>query len=128
MMNKSVNGDTFLFLDIENNDEIIVTLYLPQNQNNIVGTQFRIGFDNTKLSFDKIEYSNTQIQNFQTTRGDYINFGSVSTNGSNNLNNGIEYKIYFKPNTKMDSILGLVSLIKTEIIDSNGINLEIKVK
>ena len=40
----------------------------------------------------------------------------------------MEYKIYFKPNQSMESILGLVSLTKKEVINSNGINVEMIVK
>jgi len=128
MKSRSVEQQTNLLLDIQNGDEIIVTLTLPQNVKDIVGTQFRLGFDDTRVSFGRIEYSNTQIQNFQTTRNDYLNFGSISTDGSNNLNGGMEYKIYFKPNQPMKSILGLVSLTRKEVINSNGINVEMIVK
>jgi hypothetical protein len=128
MKSRSVEQQTNLLLDIQNGDEIVVTLTLPQNVKDIVGTQFRLGFDTTRVSFDRIEYSNTQIQNFQTTRSDYLNFGSISTDGSNNLNSGMEYQIYFKPNQPMESILGLVSLTRKEVINSNGINVEMIVK
>ena len=120
MKSRSVEQQTNLLLDIQNGDEIVVTLTLPQNVKDIIGTQFRLGFDNTRVSFDRIEYSNTQIQNFKTTRADYINFGSISTDGSKDLNSGVEYKIYFKPNIKMDSILGLVVLTKSEFVTSDG--------
>ena len=124
MKSRSVEQQTNLLLDIQNGDEIIVTLTLPQNMKDIVGTQFRLGFDNTRVSFDRIEYSNTQIQNFQTTRSDYLNFGSISTDGSTNLNGGMEYKIYFKPSQSLESILGLISLIRKEIINKSGVNIE----
>jgi len=128
MKSRSVEQQTNLILDIQNGGEIIVTLTLPQNVKDIIGTQFRLGFDNTRVSFDRIEYSNTQIQNFQTLRNDYLNFGSISTDGLNNLNGGMEYKIYFKPNQSLESILGLVSLTRKEVINSNGINVEMIVK
>ena len=128
MKSRSAEQQNTLLLDVENGDEIVVTLTLPQNVKDIIGTQFRLGFDNTRISFDRIEYSNTQIQNFQTTRSDYLNFGSISTDGSNNLNGGMEYKIYFKPNQSMESILGLISLTRKEVINSNGINVEMIVK
>ena len=128
MKSRSVEQQTNLILDIQNGDEIVVTLTLPQNVKDIIGTQFRLAFDDTRVSFDRIEYSNGQIQNFQTTRSDYLNFGSISTDGSNNLNGGMEYKIYFKPNQPMESILGLVSLTRKEVINSNGINVEMIVK
>lgn len=119
---------THLLLDIQNENEILVKLTLPQNGKNIIGTQFRLSFDNTRVSFDRIEYSNNQMQNFKTLRNEYINFGSLSTDGSTNLNNGVEYKLYFKPLTDEETILGVVSLIKQEIIDVNNQNLIMGVK
>ena len=128
LKSRSVEQQTNLLLDIQNGDEIIVTLTLPQNVKDIVGTQFRLGFDNTRVLFDRIEYSNTQIQNFQTTRSDYLNFGSISTDGSNNLNGGMEYKIYFKPNQPMESILGLVSVTKSELVTKDNQQIGVKIK
>ena len=120
--------ESYIEFDIQNGEEILVTLKIPSNQKNIVGTQFRLVFDNTRLSFDRIEQSNTQIQNFSSVRTNYVNFGSISTDGSNNLNNGMEYKIYFKPNNSMKSILGLITLLKNEMIDVGGSNVEMIVK
>ena len=117
-----------VILEIDNKDEIIVTLTIPENSLNLVGTQFRVGYDNSKLKFSRVEYSSSNFQNFQSTRSDYINIGSILTNGSQTLNQGISYKLYFKPNMKLESTLGLLSILKTEAIDSTGENLEIIVK
>ena len=128
MTSKSDNNETQMILDIDNGDEIVVTLTLPENQKNIVGTQFRLGFDSGIVSFKGIEYSDSQIQNFQTTRSDYINFGSISTDGSRTLNGGVIYKLHFKPTNKMDSILGVITLTKKEFINKEGSNIHIIVR
>jgi hypothetical protein len=85
-------------------------------------------FDDSRLSFDKIEYSDEQINNFNSTRTNYINLGSISTDGSQNLNRGIEYKVYFKTNQDLESILGLVYLQKVELVTQEGIQIESIVK
>jgi hypothetical protein len=105
-----------------------VSILLPNNTKGITGSQFRIGFDNTRLSFDKVEYSKEIIDNFSALRSNYINVGSVSINGKGNLNEGIEYKIYFKSNQTLDSILGLVSLQKVELLSQEGIQIQSIVK
>jgi len=127
-LSRSVDQQTNILLDVENNNGIIVSLTLPQNTKNITGAQFRVMFDNTILTFDKIEYSNQQITNFDSQRTDYINLGSISTDGSQNLNGGMEYKVYFKTNQDLQSILGLVSIQKVELVSQEGIQIESIVK
>ena len=111
-------------LNIEKvDDKIVVTLQIPENGQNIVGSEFRVAYDNQRVSFDKVE-TNSSLQNFDTKRSDYIKLGSISTDGSKNLNGGVEYKIYFSPQQNFDSILGLVSVIKSELVTNEGIQIE----
>jgi hypothetical protein len=120
---------TELHLDVEKqNENVVVTISVPINTKNITGSQFRVMFDNSRLSFDKIEYSDEQINNFNSTRTNYINLGSISTDGSQNLNRGIEYKVHFKTNQDLESILGLVYLQKVELVTQEGIQIESIVK
>jgi hypothetical protein len=58
--------------------------------------------------------------NFNTVRSTYIKMGSVSTQDNTSLNTGATYKLFFKNKLKLDNTLGLISIIKTELIDSNG--------
>ena len=68
------------------------------------------------------------MNSFDAERSSYVKVGSISTDGSITLNNGVEYKIYFKPIQSFDSTLGLVSVKKSEVVDKNAdiINVIIK--
>jgi len=128
--NSSTQSDTLLEvdLDIEKTEEhIIITLDLPQNNFNLVGSEFRIGFDNERVEYDRLE-TNTTMNSFDAKRSSYIKIGSISTDGSQTLNNGIQYKIYFKPIQSFDSTLGLVSVKKSEVVDKNANTIDVIIK
>ena len=109
-----------VLLDIsKEEDKFVVTLDVPQNNHNIVGSEFRIGYDNSRVEFYKIENS-SNLQSFSAERTNYIKLGSISTDGSQNLNGGVRYKIYFSPQQTFDSILGLLSVTKSELVKQNG--------
>ena len=115
-------------LNIEKTEEhIIVTLDLPQNNFNLVGSEFRIGFDNERLEYDKLE-TTTTMNTFDAKRETYLKIGSISVDGSQNLNGGVEYKIYFKPLQTFDSTLGLVSVKKSEVVDGNAKQIGVIIK
>ena len=117
-----------ILLDIsKEEDKIVVTLDLPQNNYNIVGSEFRVRFDNQKVSYDRME-TTSNLNNFDVERSDYIKIGSISTDGSLNLNGGVEYKIYFTPQQTFESILGMVSVTKAELVQKDGTILGVKVK
>ena len=108
-------------------DKFVVTLDVPQNNHNIVGSEFRIGYDNTKVEFDRIE-TTSNLQSFSAERTNYIKLGSISTDGSQNLNGGVQYKIYFSPQQTFESILGLLSVTKSELVKQNGGGIYHKIK
>jgi hypothetical protein len=117
-----------VLLDIsKEEDKIIVTLDLPENNFNLVGSEFRIGFDNTRLEYDKLE-TNSTMNTFDAKRETYLKIGSISTDGSQNLNSGVQYKIYFKSTQSFDSTLGLVSVKKSEVVDSNAKQIGVIIK
>ena len=128
--NSSTQNNTSLEVDLDiekTNENIIVTLCIPENNFNIIGSEFRVGFDDTRVTYDKVE-TNSTLQNFNAERTNYIKFGSISTDGSQNLNGGVEYKIYFSPQQNFDSILGLVSILKSELVTNNGTIIESIIK
>ena len=115
-------------LDIEKTEEhIIITLDLPENNFNLVGSEFRIGFDNERVEYDKLE-TTTMMNSFDAERSSYIKIGSISTDGSITLNGGVQYKIYFKPIQSFDSTLGLVSVKKSEVVDVNANTINVIIK
>ena len=120
--NSSTQKDNSLEVNLETektDENVIVTLTIPQNTHNIVGSEFRIGYDNTRVQYEKLE-TNSSLTNFDATRESYIKVGSISTDGSQNLNGGVYYKIYFKPTQTIRSVLGLVSVLKSEVVDGNA--------
>ena len=108
-------------------EEIVVTLNLPQNSKEIVGTEFRIGYDSSRVTFDRIE-NGSDLQSFSAKRSTYIKLGSISSDGSQNLNGGTEYKIYFKETNNLTSFLGLVSVLKSELVKKDGTQIGVIVK
>ena len=125
----SKSSDTIeVDLDIQKiEDEIVVTLNLPQNSKGVVGTEFRVGYDGDRVTFDRIESEST-LQSFSAVRSSYIKLGSISTDGSQNLNGGTEYKIYFKEANDLTSFLGLVSVTKSELVGKSGEQIGVIVK
>ena len=117
-----------ILLDIsKEEDKFVVTLNVPQNNHNIVGSEFRIGYDNTRVEFDRIE-TTSNLQSFSAERTNYIKLGSISTDGSQNLNGGVQYKIYFSPQQTFESTLGLLSVLKSELVKQNGGGIDHKIK
>ena len=117
-----------ILLDIsKEEDKFVVTLDVPQNNYNIVGSEFRIGYDNTRVEFDRIE-TTSNLQSFSAERTNYIKLGSISTDGSQNLNGGVQYKIYFSPQQNFESTLGLLSVLKSELVKQNGDGIGHKIK
>jgi hypothetical protein len=128
--NSSTQNNTSLEvdLDIEKTEEhIIITLDLPENNFNLVGSEFRIGFDNERVEYDKLE-TNTMMNSFDAKRSSYVKIGSISTDGSLTLNSGVQYKIYFKPIQSFESTLGLVSVKKSEVVDVNANTINVIIK
>ena len=125
----SKSNDTIeVDLDIQKiEDEIVVTLNLPQNSKGVVGTEFRVGYDGDRVTFDRIESEST-LQSFSAVRSSYIKLGSISTDGSQNLNGGTEYKIYFKEANDLTSFLGLVSVTKSELVGKSGEQIGVIIK
>ena len=125
---KSIQNVFEVDLDIQKiEDEIVVTLTVPENTKNITGSEFRVGYDNSRVIFDRIE-NGSELQSFSARRSTYVKFGSLSSDGSQNLNGGTEYKIYFKETNNLDSFLGLVSVLKVELVKKDGTQIGVIVK
>lgn len=120
MFSKNGNDTNTMILDVvKENDILKVTLEIPQNQNNITGTQFKVNYDESRLEFQDSNYSST-ISSFTSNRSGYVNIGSFSADGSTNLNSGITYTLNFKLKSDLHSTLGLVSLGFSELVDKDG--------
>jgi hypothetical protein len=109
-------------------DKVIVTISVDPLQQEVVGTQFQLNYDNTKLKFERVEFvANSNAMNYGTNRGNFISIGSLITNGNGVLDKNTEYKVLFTPIGSINSILGLTSVSTTDAVNKDGKQLKVKV-
>jgi hypothetical protein len=108
--------------------KVVVTLTLDPLQQDVVGTQFQVNYDNTRLKFEKVEFiTKGNPTNFATNRGSFITLGSLITDGATTLDKTTEYKIIFNPVNTITDILGLTSISTTDAVNKEGKQLKIKI-
>jgi hypothetical protein len=109
-------------------DSVTAYITIDPLQQELVGTQFQLNYDNSLLKFSSVSYKTKgSPTNYGTDRGDYINLGSLITDGGI-LDNTTEYKISFKPQTKLDNVLGLISVRFMDAVNKNGRTLKVIMK
>lgn len=109
-------------------DSIYAYITLDPLAQNVVGTQFQLNYDNSVLKFKGIQFTtNGSPTNYASDKGDYINLGSLVSDGSTSLDKTTTYKISFSSNTKLDNILGLISIGSTDAVNKDGKTLKIKI-
>jgi hypothetical protein len=104
--------------------KVIVTITLDPLEQNLVGAQFHLNYDNSVLQFEKIE-CNAKATNFGSDNSSYINLGSLITSGLTTLDKTTEYKIIFVPKIGINGILGLTSISVTDAVNQKGIQLKV---
>jgi hypothetical protein len=110
------------------NDKIVVNITIDPLQQELVGTQFQLNYDNTKLKFEKVDFTTKgNPTNFGTNKGNYINIGSLITSGDI-LDKTTEYKVIFTPMNSLTDILGLTSISATDAVNKDGKQLKVKLK
>jgi hypothetical protein len=110
------------------NGKVYAYISLNPLQNELVGTQFQLNYDNSVLKFDGVEFKTKgSPTNFGTNKGTYVNVGSLITDGSNTLDNTTEYRIMFTPTKNITNVLGLISIGSTDAVNRNGKQLKVKV-
>jgi hypothetical protein len=108
--------------------KVIVTISIDPLQQELVGTQFQLNYDNTLLEFQKVEFSTKgNPTNFGTDKGTYVKIGSLITDGSTLLDKTTEYKITFVPKIGIQGVLGLTSISSTDAVNKSGTTLKIKI-
>ena len=108
---------------------VIITISIDPLQQELVGTQFQLNYDNTALEFRKVEFTTKgNPTNFGTDKGSYVKIGSLITDGSTLLDKTTEYKITFVPKIGIQGLLGLTSISATDAVNKAGTTLKIKMK
>jgi hypothetical protein len=110
------------------NGKVVVNISVDPLQQELVGTQFQLNYDNTKLKFEKVDFiTKGNPTNYGTNRGSYISLGSLITNDGFVLDNTTEYRIIFTPINPLTDILGLTSISTTDAVNKDGKQLKVKV-
>jgi hypothetical protein len=109
-------------------DSVYAYITIDPLQQQLVGTQFQLNYDNSLLKFNNVSYKTKgSPTNYGTDKGDYINLGSLITDGGT-LDNTTEYKISFTSKQKLDNILGLISIGTTDAVNLSGKTLKVRMK
>jgi hypothetical protein len=109
-------------------DSIYAYITIDPLQQNVVGTQFQLNYDNSVLKFNGVRFTtNGSPTNYASDKGDYINLGSLVSDGSTSLDKMTTYKISFSSNTKLDNILGLISIGVTDAVNQSGKSLKVRI-
>ena len=125
----SVSNQINAYLMGENiGGKLVVTISVDPLQQEVVGTQFNLNYDNTAIQFEKVEFlTKGNPTNFGTDRGSYVTLGSLVTDGSTTLDKTTEYKVTFLPLIGLSSTLGLTSISNTDAVNKSGTQLKVKV-
>lgn len=106
-------------------DDVITSIDVNPNGNEIGATQFEIYFDNSILEYLSTQFTTTSSINFSRKNDSYISVGSLNTSGGFITNIG--YKINFKPKTTISNLLGLISVKCVETLDTSLKNIKVRV-
>ena len=110
-------------------DSIYAYITIDPLQQNVVGTQFQLNYDNSVLKYNGVQFTTKgSPTNYASDKGSYINLGSLISDGSTSLDKMTTYKISFSSNIKLDNILGLISIGTTDAVNQSGKSLIIKIK
>lgn len=107
-------------------DEIVATIVVNSNGNQIGATQFDVYFDNSKLEYKTLQSTTTQSSNFARNNGSFISIGSLNTSGGSISNIG--YKVVFKPKETIGNLLGLMSVKSVETLNTSLNKIKVEVK
>ena len=128
MSNSITNEVNVIMMSEIIGNSVIVTLSVDPLQQELVGTQFQLNYDNTKLKFEKVEFATKgNPTNFGTNRGSSINIGSLLTSGDV-LDKTTEYRVIFTPINNTTDILGLTSISTTDAVNKAGRQLKVNIK
>ena len=109
-------------------DKVYAYINFDPLQQEVVGTQFQLNYDNSVLKFEGVEFKTKgSPMNFGTNKGSYINLGSLISDGSTALDNTTEYKVTFSLTKNVTNVLGLMSISNTDAVNKIGAQLKVKV-
>lgn len=122
----SSKADTSIVTELSNG-KVVVSVGL--NETNISGAEYKIGYDDSKLSLDTVVFdTGNTITNFSTHKENTVTFGSIDKSGASTVKQGIPYKLIFTPKIALTNTSGLIFTYFAEAVDlqANKVILNIK--
>jgi hypothetical protein len=109
-------------------DSVYAYITLDPLGQNLMGAQFQLNYDNSVLKYNRVKFiTKGSPTNWGVDNGGFIGLGSLITGGSSLLDNTTQYIISFTANTKLDNILGLISIGFTDAVNQSGTSLKVRV-
>jgi hypothetical protein len=106
--------------------KVVITISLDPLQQEVVGTQFQLNYDNSLLKFEKVDFiTKGSPMNYKSDRDSSITLGSLISDGSTTLDKTTEYRITFDNLTGINDILGVFSIVGTDAVNKNGTQLKV---
>jgi hypothetical protein len=108
-------------------DSVYAYISFDPLQQNVVGTQFQLNYDNSLLKFNNVSFKTKgSPTNYANDRGTFVNLGSLISDGTTLLDKTTEYKISFTSKSKLENVFGLISIGSTDAVNKDGKQLKIK--
>jgi hypothetical protein len=130
-MSTSIPASTYVQSSIItelSNDKVYAYITFDPLQQNVVGTQFQLNYDNSILKFEGVEFKTKgSPTNYGTNKGTFVNLGSLITDGNTSLDNTTEYKVTFTPTKAITNTLGLLGIGATDAVSKDGKQLKLKI-
>lgn len=109
--------------------KVYATVTLDPGSQGVVGTQYKLAFDSSKLTFDSINFETVNTStNFASNKTDYIKFGSLIQSGDEVLAASTKYTLIFTPKETLSNTLGLIVISNTDAVNKEGLQLNLEIK
>lgn len=109
--------------------KVVMTLTLNPSTQDVVGTQYKVNYDTSKLSFESVEFNTENTAtNFGTPKDGYVKFGSIIQTGDKVLTDKTTYTLIFTPKVNLTNALGLVTVSNTDAVNKTGEQLKLEIQ
>jgi hypothetical protein len=109
--------------------KVVMTLTLNPSSQDVVGTQYKVNYDTSKLSFESVEFNTENTAtNFGTPKDGYVKFGSIIQTGDKVLTDKTTYTLIFTPKVNLTNALGLVTVSNTDAVNKTGEQLKLEIQ
>jgi hypothetical protein len=106
--------------------KVVATLTFDPKAQDVTGTQFKLAYDESKLTFDEIKFNTANsATNFGTAKGNYVRFGSLIQVGTEKLTDKTTYTLTFTPKVELNNTLGLIVTSNTDAVNKSGEQLKL---